>query len=1137
MYYDLNFYYVFIYIMEKILINSLKVKKIPKKQIDFNFIMNEPAIKEDVIIKTDIVDKSNLNILDRESFLNKISEKLIIQKKLEKPKEEVQEEVVDELPVDEIQNLIDLEEQLLDEQKLGVEEQKLGVEEQKLGVEEQKLGVEEQKLGVEKPSFEISTKEVPKETKKIKLKRITIKPTEAVLKGPISQLIIDENTILERFSKKKKNKIKIKASSYYLNNRELFINFFNSLFEPYKNKLIKSSQNATCSTGSSNEGFEEMTHQELVRDYINIYTPYRGILLYHGLGSGKTCSSVVIAEGMKDSKKVIVMTPASLRRNYIEEIKKCGDFLYRKKQYWEFVDININPDVINVLSTSLKLSIEYIRKNGGAWLVNMKKKSNFESLTNEEKKSLNNQLDEMIKNKYLFISYNGLRDRHLNMLTNNGKINPFDNAVIVVDEAHNFVSRIISKIASNKKESLSYKLYNMLMIAKNCRIVLLTGTPILNYPNEIAVIFNILRGFIKTWYFKLNINESRKVDNNFFRTLFNSRTYGGNMMDYINYNSSNTTLVFTRNPFGFVNKEFQNLHDGVRLTERGEISDDDFIKLVTKILKKKNIDIQPGGLKVEYYKALPEKLDAFKDYFIDVNNNFKNEMLFKKRILGLTSYFRSAQESLMPRYNKSTNFHVIKTPMSDHQFNIYERARVEERKQDKNRKKGKKNDDVKETSTYRIFSRAYCNFVFPEPHITRPLPVKDETKDNKLLDEDDLDAATDEQKLNNMDGRYSADDISTTKKSKYMIKYANDINTALELLNENKEEFFTRDKLGTYSPKFLKILDNILNQRHNGLHLIYSQFRTLEGIGILKIILDTNGFTQFKIHKVNNEWKLNISEEDMSKPKYALYTGTETDEEKEIIRNVFNNTWEFVPPSLNNDLTLISSNNIYGDLIKVLMITSSGAEGINLRNVRYVHITEPYWHPVRTEQVIGRARRICSHQDLPEELRTVDVFMYLMTLSPKQLSSNDSIELRLKDKSKLDNITPITSDQLLYEISTLKETLFNKILKYIKESSVDCALHASYSNTENLNCLTFASSNRNKFSFVPSLSNEETDNVIQQNIKKISWRGVEIMIDGIKYVLNRNTNEVYDYDSYFRGQAIKTGDLIMRDGNYEYKRI
>ena len=88
---------------------------------------------------------------------------------------------------------------------------------------------------------------------------------------------------------------------------------------------------------------------------------------------------------------------------------------------------------------------------------------------------------------------------------------------------------------------------------------------------------------------------------------------------------------------------------------------------------------------------------------------------------------------------------------------------------------------------------------------------------------------------------------------------------------------------------------------------------------------------------------------------FALYTGTETAEEKEIIRNVFNGAWNYLPVSLAKELESISSNNLYGEIIKVLMITASGAEGISLKNVRYVHITEPYWHPVRMQQVIGRA--------------------------------------------------------------------------------------------------------------------------------------------------------------------------------------
>ena len=77
--------------------------------------------------------------------------------------------------------------------------------------------------------------------------------------------------------------------------------------------------------------FSLLTHQKIVRDYINLKTPYRGLLLYHGLGAGKTCGSVAIAEGLKNNKKIIIMAPASLIPNYIGEIKFCGDHIYKLK--------------------------------------------------------------------------------------------------------------------------------------------------------------------------------------------------------------------------------------------------------------------------------------------------------------------------------------------------------------------------------------------------------------------------------------------------------------------------------------------------------------------------------------------------------------------------------------------------------------------------------------------------------------------------------------------------------------------------------------------------------------------------------------------------------------------------------------
>ena len=91
-------------------------------------------------------------------------------------------------------------------------------------------------------------------------------------------------------------------------------------------------------------------------------SPYKEILLYHGLGAGKTCASIGIAEGIKDSKQVIIMTPASLRMNYISELKHCGDPLYKINQHWEFKELN-DTDVMYKFARFLGINEIFIKKN------------------------------------------------------------------------------------------------------------------------------------------------------------------------------------------------------------------------------------------------------------------------------------------------------------------------------------------------------------------------------------------------------------------------------------------------------------------------------------------------------------------------------------------------------------------------------------------------------------------------------------------------------------------------------------------------------------------------------------------------------------------------------------------------------
>ena len=1133
--------------------------------------------------------------------------------------------------------------------------------------------------------------------------------------GPEAMITIGDTPLPKRLPEPPE--YNLAEPSYYMNNRETFINFINGVFNTYREDMLDESKNISCEDiGKDNGEIGLLTHQKIVRDYINLNTPYRGLLLYHGLGSGKTCSSIAIAEGIKSGgKQVIVMTPASLQRNYIEEIKKCGDLIYRKNQYWEWVSVIENPEYTNALASVLGFkTTDYITRKHGAWLTNVTKPNNYSELSTSDKKSLNDQLDEMIRQKYRFINYNGLRRNSFRELTNNFENNIFDDTVVVIDEAHNLISRIVNKINKNKKygnrdkrdtntlaaEPLAIQIYDYLMRANNCRVVLLTGTPIINYPNEIAVLFNILRGYIKTWHLPLIIETGAKITKESLQDMLSK----DRNMDYIDYSPSSKMLVITRNPLGFKNKKANYGKDGYQgvtnvVDKRAIISDAIFLKDIEHELNANNININKTGLSFHVNTALPDSFEEFTNIFIDKNTgNIINIEKFKKRIIGLTSYFRSAQEELLPKYDKNFDRHVIKIPMSDYQFKKYEEYREEERKSENVKKSSKdvvdKDGTFKEpSSTYRIFSRMACNFVMPTPP-GRPIPklfrkmssqivtygpdgnvenvtnltfkgpklINFETKNKekgvatnevqmeinakasatinkkelektqKILEKEqkalEKDAAralkekakeeaalakqrekeekalekqrekeeaalakalakaekkkkggakpgegpggesvildSDSDSDSDSDKEEDKEEEEEDKEIKFGLPedeaialqgykdidanlrdrdelegdemleamgdadYNEAIKLAYDYLKKYKSQYLVPGKLETYSPKFLAMLNNIDSPDYRGLHLVYSQFRSMEGIGIFTLVLEANGFAQFKIRKTGiDSWELNMSEEEMGKPTFALYTGTEDAEEREIIRNIYNGMWDNIPNNIASQLRRKSSNNNLGEIIKVLMITSAGSEGINLRNTRYVHIMEPYWHPVRVEQVIGRARRICSHKDLPEELQTVEVFIYIMEFTKAQLDSELAIELRIKpqDRSKIAPYPVQTSDQKLYEISTIKEQLSTQLLTGIKESSIDCAIYTKSNTKEGLVCLSFGKPNASDFSYNPNYAEDENDTVAAINRVTIDWEARPFNdSSGKKYMLRMDTKQVYDYDSVI--QALKTPGVL-----------
>ena len=434
-----------------------------------------------------------------------------------------------------------------------------------------------------------STKKQPKKLQNYAMPFFKVRKELIKIKDGEGKLLVD------RLPEPQYENFDINPPSYYQANRDYFTNFINSVFgNEYADQIKSDKKQASCDDFKSKSNFSLLTHQRIVRDYINLHSPYRGLLLYHGLGAGKTCSSIAIAEGIKASNTVVVMTPASLQMNYIKELKKCGDPLYKDNQFWEFIkteDENgtIDKDLEKALSSVLHLSPAYIRANKGAWLVDKTKAANFNDKHQRDRASITDQINNMIRHKYQFINYNGINHARLQGYETeskklHGRKNIFDNKIVIIDEAHNFVSRVVNKIDKDKKrETITMKLYDYLLDANNCRVVLLTGTPVVNYPNEIGILFNILRGYIKTFHFNLDTSNTTNVDENKIINIFKKNGY----VDYVFYSPKQDNLLkITRNPYGFVNYVSKEQYRGLIKNKRGKIDDAAFEESVVEVLKK-----------------------------------------------------------------------------------------------------------------------------------------------------------------------------------------------------------------------------------------------------------------------------------------------------------------------------------------------------------------------------------------------------------------------------------------------------------------------------------------------------------------------------------------------------------------------
>jgi hypothetical protein len=959
----------------------------------------------------------------------------------------------------------------------------------------------------------------------------------SVSRKPKEASLIGENMDDEDYQEKFKNYLTaatdIPKEALFTNNR---IEFLNDIMKKMIGLKFEK-DDASCEKTGDKE-FKPLVHQLIVTRYLNSFTPYRGLLLYHGLGSGKTCSSISIIEGMKNSHKIYVMTPASLQANYRTQMKFCGNQLFKLNNNWVKIDINQYTDykeVFNAIGIDENIAInnqeirQYIRKYNCLWVVKDQSNPNYTGLTEDDKSQIDELIDILIKQKYKFINYNGITKQRWDSYTKD-HTNPFDNSVIVIDEVHNFVSRIINKVRS-KKKSVSTFMYDAILEAENCKVVALSGTPYINYPDELGILFNIIGGYTYCLEVLIEVTNTSITDK-VFKTLLDVP-----YIESYEYEQQYSKIKIIQNAYGFSKQpNGKVIFDDNSLINRYEFLEK--IKLILKDNKYFNVK------KLEYvkYKKFPE-LD-FNELFVTADLKINNKEWFQSKITGMVSYLGDKAD-LMPDIIKTDageDIHIVDCFMSPHQISAYSKIRNQERELERNGKK-KENDD-KTNSTYRVFSRACCNFSFPTDK-PRPMPNKDVLKDPKFT-EDDLDVVDNESLVTDVDGKYDESDVVNRKIDK---TYFQRIEKVLKELYDDASLYFNCDDipkllnkqsgvngenpLKEYSPKFYKLLENIIDDANEGCHLMYTNFRQLEGIGIFSIILQYYGFIELRVEKTGSggySLKFNKMYSDAdygdNKKYFSLYTGSETPEEKEIIRNIYNSNFSALPNNIVEEIKEYFPNeqnkNLFGGIIKLLMITASGAEGIDLKNTRFVHITEPYWHHVRINQVIGRARRICSHASLPENLKNVKVFMYISNFGNIDLEQFNA--LKTQDNS-------LTTDQSLYEIMERKRALSVMFLDTLKESSIDCVVNYKDKCVQK----PFTKLKNNKLYGL----DYKMDPIMKFKVKtkEVALVKKTFVIDGVKdtYIVEKDAvpSALYDYNTYIKSSAKGKKPILVKVGTME----
>lgn len=199
-----------------------------------------------------------------------------------------------------------------------------------------------------------------------------------------------------------------------------------------------------------------MNHQKLIARFLSSNTIYDELLLLHEMGSGKTCTAIGAVEQIREEGKfrgaLYLAKGDALVNNFINELVfKCTDGRYIPEGY------NYLTELEKVHRTRKAIKDYYTTNTFETFAQKIKRYTTKEALAKwcEDEK--------------------------------------FNNSVIIIDEVHNLRMKAQIDEDGQKINLNVYKeFYRFLHAVKDCKILLMSGTPMKDGVDEIASVMNLI---------------------------------------------------------------------------------------------------------------------------------------------------------------------------------------------------------------------------------------------------------------------------------------------------------------------------------------------------------------------------------------------------------------------------------------------------------------------------------------------------------------------------------------------------------------------------------------------------------------------------------------------------------------------